>query len=368
MSDSRASDERFVLHSMNIDDAYRVEKLLARGPGGVTELVSLDGAGPFVRKKMPAKLAHRDVWSILPECACPRLPRLLATYETPDWYAVVYEHVSGSTLEELVERGGGFDAAGAARMVRDVCEAVSALHAKGIVHRDLAPKNILISADGVHVIDLGIARSLATPPSRETTALGTHGFAAPEQYGFADTDVRSDVYSLGCLLGYAITGLAPGEQGSADVMADRRRVPASIASIVGRACSFEPSARYQSAGQMADELSVALGETPCPQASGAHTRLSSPAFTQQMPSASSRLSPDRGDAGSRGSISPAVSPEGAHGGSGVSSSSDPKRSAKSRSAESGAWKRTLARVFGVIAVFFLLSVCFLMFLAYLSQR
>ena len=121
-------------------------------------------------------------------------------------------------------------------------------------------------------------------------------------------------------------------------------MPASIASIVGRACSFEPSARYQSAGQMADELSVALGETPCPQASGAHTRLSSPAFTQQMPSASSRLSPDRGDAGSRGPISPAVSPEGAHGGSGVSSSSDPKRSAKSRSAESG-MERTLARVF-----------------------
>ncbi len=163
---------------------------------------------------MPAKLAHRDAWSILPECACPRLPRLLATYETPDWYAVVYEHVSGSTLEELVERGGGFDAAGAARMVRDVCEAVSALHAKGIVHRDLAPKSILISADGVHVIDLGIARSLATPPSRETTALGTHGFAAPEQYGFADTDVRSDVYSLGCLLGYARSrGLLPASRG-----------------------------------------------------------------------------------------------------------------------------------------------------------
>ena len=116
-------DDDFVAHSMNIDDAYRVEKLLARGQGGVTELVSLDGAGPYVRKKIPAKTARRQVWSILPECACSRLPRLLATYETPDWYAVVYEYVPGSTLEELVERGGGFDPLGAARMILDVCGA-----------------------------------------------------------------------------------------------------------------------------------------------------------------------------------------------------------------------------------------------------
>ncbi len=202
---------------------FRLPRLLATG--GVTELVSLDGAGPFVRKKIPAKTARREVWSILPECACFRLPRLLATYETPDWYAVVYEYVPGSTLEELVECGGGFDSLGAVRMILDVCEAVLALHAKGVIHRDLAPKNILIAADGVHVIDLGIARCCIDPPSRATAALGTHGFAAPEQYGFADTDVRSDVYSLGCLLGYAITGLPPGEPGAAEAMADRRRVP-----------------------------------------------------------------------------------------------------------------------------------------------
>lgn len=370
-------DDDLVAHSMNIDDAYRVEKLLARGRGGVTELVSLDGAGPFVRKKIPAKTARREVWSILPECACFRLPRLLATYETPDWYAVVYEYVPGSTLEELVERGGGFDPLGAVRMILDVCEAVLALHAKGVIHRDLAPKNILIAADGVHVIDLGIARCCIDPPSRATAALGTHGFAAPEQYGFADTDVRSDVYSLGCLLGYAITGLPPGEPGAAEAMADRRRVPEAIASIVSRACSFEPSARYQSVSQMAGELSSVLGEPMRAvfEVSGRHavespsTRKSSFALSPRnacgggsdVPRADgSFVSHDPSDK-NRGEVF-----GGGRGTTGSSATSGLKRSSKKSSSESWTWKRTLARVLGLVFVLVFLFACFLLLLVYLS--
>ncbi len=371
-------DDDFVAHSMNIDDAYRVEKLLARGQGGVTELVSLDGAGPYVRKKIPAKTARRQVWSILPECACSRLPRLLATYETPDWYAVVYEYVPGSTLEELVERGGGFDPLGAARMILDVCEAVLALHAKGVIHRDLAPKNILIAADGVHVIDLGIARCCIDPPSRATAAFGTHGFAAPEQYGFADTDVRSDVYSLGCLLGYAITGLPPGEPGAAEAMADRRRVPDAIASIVSRACSFEPSARYQSVSQMAGELSSVIGEPMRAvfEVSGRHDAEYSSTRRDLFTSLPRNTRESGFDAPRTGRFLAAHDPSGKNRGevfggareaAGPSATSGSKRSPKERSAESGAWKRTLARVLGLVFVLLFLLACFFLLLMYLSS-
>ena len=100
---------------MSIDDAYRVERVLARNAQGITELVTIDGAGPFVRKKIPCALAHRTVWAALATCSNPGLPRVQATYETPDWFAVVLEFVPGETLEHIVEATGAMPANEAAR-------------------------------------------------------------------------------------------------------------------------------------------------------------------------------------------------------------------------------------------------------------
>ena len=73
-------DDKQAMHAMSIDDAYHVERTLARGPSGVTELVSIDGNGPFVRKKIPSPLAQRNVWAALSACQSNRLPRVEATY------------------------------------------------------------------------------------------------------------------------------------------------------------------------------------------------------------------------------------------------------------------------------------------------
>lgn len=83
------------MHAMSIDDMYRVERVLARGAGGVTELVTIDGAGPFVRKKIPNKLANQGVWSLIESCGCARLPKVEATYSLPDQFVVVYDFVPG---------------------------------------------------------------------------------------------------------------------------------------------------------------------------------------------------------------------------------------------------------------------------------
>ena len=80
-----------LMHAMSLDDTYRVEQVLARGEDGITELVTIDGAGPFVRKKMRQELARRNVWSALTECDSPRLPRVEATYELPEHFVVVYD-------------------------------------------------------------------------------------------------------------------------------------------------------------------------------------------------------------------------------------------------------------------------------------
>jgi serine/threonine protein kinase len=169
-----------VMHAMSVDDSYHVERVLAHGQGGITELVTLDGTGPFVRKRIPAARAHRGVWAALPEIDCARLPHIEATYEMPDEFIVVYDYVPGETLEQLVESRGKLDAAKARHLVGEVCQAVSKLHAHDIVHRDITPSNVVVAADGAHLIDFGIARLGSEDAKGNEDQLGTWGFAAPE--------------------------------------------------------------------------------------------------------------------------------------------------------------------------------------------
>ena len=249
-------DDTRTMHAMGIDDAYHVEQVLARGPRGVTELVTIDGVGPFVRKKIPTVLAQRGVWSALGGSTCPRLPRVEATYELPDCVAVVLDYVPGPTLEQVVAERGRLQQSEAINLAQQICEAVQELHRLGVLHRDLTPANIIVADDGAHIIDLGIARPLTDTANRnrDTTALGTYGFASPEQYGFAPTDVRSDIFSLGRILGFMLTGVYPDDTRYTPLLSDDLHVTPRLRAIVERATAFEPSARYQNVAQFARAL------------------------------------------------------------------------------------------------------------------
>ena len=225
-------DDTQTMHAMGIDDAYHVEQVLARGPRGVTELVTIDGVGPFVRKKIPTVLAQRGVWSALGGSTCPRLPRVEATYELPDCVAVVLDYIPGLTLEQAVAERGRLQQNEAVSLAQQICEAVQELHR------------------------LGIARPLTDTANRnrDTTALGTYGFASPEQYGFAPTDVRSDIFSLGRILGFMLTGVYPDDTRYTPLLSDDLHVTPRLRAIVERATAFEPSARYQNVTQFARAL------------------------------------------------------------------------------------------------------------------
>lgn len=245
-----------LMHAMSLDDTYRVEQVLARGEDGITELVTIDGAGPFVRKKIRQELARRNVWSALTECRSPRLPRVEATYELPEHFVVVYDFVPGRTLSKVIETDGPLTLEEATSLGIELCEAAEELHRHGIVHRDISPNNIVVAANGAHLIDLGIARMRVEGASKDTTSLGTWGFASPEQYGFAQTDARSDVYSIGRVLGFALTGVRPDDEAYEQILKKNLdNAPATLVHAITRACSFEPSARFQSAAEMAGALS-----------------------------------------------------------------------------------------------------------------
>jgi serine/threonine protein kinase len=241
------------MHGLGLDDAYHVVRVLADRPDGITELVTLDGTGPFVRRRIPSKLARRSVWAKLAESDCFRLPHVEATYELPDEYVVIYDYVSGETLEQRIDSKGRMSETEAASVAADVCEAASSLHALGIIHRDISPTNVVLAADGAHLIDFGIAREMRDNAPRDTTPLGTWGFASPEQYGFAQTDARSDVFSIGRLFAYLLTGTRPDTESFHRLLVENGVSSQAIA-VAEQACAFEPSERFQSTSELRSAL------------------------------------------------------------------------------------------------------------------
>lgn len=247
-------EEDQVLRSMVRDDAYKVVRVLAEGPAGRTELVTLGGDELLVRKRIPMALANASAWATLMGMRSPRLPRIEEIYQMPDELVVVYSYVQGRSVAEVVGQEGRQSPAVATRLLVQTCAAAAALHAAGLVHRDITPGNVIVADDGAHLVDLGIARRQRPDGSRDTSVLGTWGFAAPEQYGFAQTDQRSDVYALGRLLGYLLTGVRPDDESYEQILADEAVVPHWLAQVVAKATAFEPSARYQSAYEMQKAL------------------------------------------------------------------------------------------------------------------
>lgn len=124
------------------------------------------------------------------------------------WLATAF--VPGPSLRDAVAACGPLSTAAAWRLAGGLAEALAAVHACGLVHRDLTPGNVLLAADGPRVIDFGISRG---PSGRALTAsgvcLGTPGYTSPEQIRGGPVTAASDVFSLGCVLAFAVTGAEP---------------------------------------------------------------------------------------------------------------------------------------------------------------
>lgn len=185
----------------------------------------------------------------------PHLPKIFEVIQEQDDAIVVEEYIPGEMLEERLKRGEAFPLQDIVDVLYQLCEALQSVHARGIVHRDIKPSNILLSDGRAVLIDFDAARRYQYSNRKDTVYMGTEGYAAPEQYGFAQTDRRSDIYSLGVVL-REMCGEAPYH-------------PLSF--IIRRCTAFDPANRYQSV----DEIIRAL------QASG---------LTEQKPGCAHRQS------------------------------------------------------------------------------
>ncbi len=142
------------------------------------------------------------------------VPRLYESFtDTENWYLIM-EYIPGQTLEEYMQhaRGGYLPEGEVLEIGEKLVNLLERLHKANqqVIFRDVKPANIMLTPDGqLYLIDFGIARFFTPGQKRDTTPLGTPGYAPPEQYGRAQTDKRADIYSLGATLQTLLTGRDP---------------------------------------------------------------------------------------------------------------------------------------------------------------
>ena len=187
---------------------------------------------------------------------------------TSDPY-IVMEYIEGQTLRELlVGQNGKLPLESALRITQELAEALDYAHAQGVVHRDLKPANILVTKEGQAKIgDFGIAQLDLTHMTLPGRVLGTPAYMSPEQLEGEKVDGRSDLFSLGAILYYMLTGFSPFQGNSATTVcfkvANRDplqatalapELPPELDAIISLALAKDPSVRYQRGMEFATDL------------------------------------------------------------------------------------------------------------------
>src|SRR5437588_4069711 len=182
----------------------------------------------------------------------PNLPAFTTFFAENQCYFLVMEYIDGQTLENLLERQGApFPERRVLRWAEQLCDVLEYLHSQNppIIFRDMKPGNIMVTRQGhIKLIDFGIARFFRPTYGPDTQLLGTPGYAPPEQYGTAQTDERSDIYSLGMTLFHLLTNRL-SEKGFGVRAKDLRllnpQVSPSVARALEKATALEPEMRYE---------------------------------------------------------------------------------------------------------------------------
>lgn len=224
-------------------DDYDQLECLASGHGTETYLVTRKGSRQLFIAKWYDRNIHRCVHEggILKALRHDGLPAFADEYEGDGAVCIVREYIPGTPLDRYVRERKPSAAQTVALCIR-LCELLTCLHGQQppVIHRDIKPQNVIVREDGsVALIDFEISRVYDDGVDADTQISGTRCFAPPEQYGFSQTDARADIYSLGVLLCWMLTGSA---EVRAAVIPDRR-----LAAIVRRCTAFSPEARFRSA-------------------------------------------------------------------------------------------------------------------------
>lgn len=209
---------------------YNEIKLLKQSEKSTVYLVREKENGQMLIRKV-LRGSH-PVYLALQECSHPYLPRLYSVNMTDEMTEVIEEYIDGEPLLS----GEKLSRQKILLIIRELCTVLEFLHGKGIIHRDLKPSNLLMANDGhIRLIDFDAARTYKENLEQDTRLLGTRGYAPPEQYGFAQTDERTDIYALGVTIRQLM-----GKTGQ----------ESRYQRVIAKCTNLDPDKRYRSVSQV----------------------------------------------------------------------------------------------------------------------
>ncbi len=248
---------------------YRIDALIARGGMGVVyRATHLALERPVALKVIARHLAEQEGFRerfLRESRLAARLdhPGVVPVYDAREEdgeLIVAMRLVGGGDLKKRIAAGGPLPPAEAIDLLAQVAAALDAAHAAGVVHRDVKPHNILLEGDRAYLSDFGLAKALDESGALSGASIaGTAEYMSPEQWQGARIGPAADVYSLGCVLYEAVTGVAPFARRAGDAEPE---MPRGLDRVIERAVAKDPVERYPSAGALIEAARERQGATP----------------------------------------------------------------------------------------------------------
>lgn len=207
--------------------------------------------GIYIKKEL--KNYNLDVYNQIIKIENIYMAKIYEMFKCDDSLIVIEEFINGKTLQRILDDNGPLDEDIAIGYIINLCSILDILHNQtpSVIHRDIKPSNIIIDNSGVlKLIDFDVSRVYKEESNMDTHILGTKGYASPEQFGFEQTDCRSDIYSVGVLINVLTTGKHIKEKLNEGKLKD----------IIEKCTSLSPDSRYSSVKELQMDLSKILSE------------------------------------------------------------------------------------------------------------
>lgn len=186
---------------------------------------------------------NAEVYRKLLGLSCQNLPTIYEVVSRGSEHLVLEEFIEGDTLDFLLQ-DALFTPDETRKIVTQLCRALWILHSMDAVHRDIKPENVILRGRDAVLIDFDAARVHKPAHQNDTQVLGTIGFAAPEQYGLSQSDIRADIYALGILMNVMLTGEHPS----------KKLAEGSLSRVVSRCTQVNPQKRYKNVLRLMEVL------------------------------------------------------------------------------------------------------------------